>query len=62
VCAGSAHGGIFSTEAAALTLSVPPFPIRTKIAMPLPHVRRWLGIEIIEVSLTEKLVATLAAG
>jgi CBS domain-containing membrane protein len=62
VCAGSAHGGIFSTEAAALTLSVPPFPIRTKIAMPLPHVRRWLGIEIIEVSLTEKLVATIGGG
>lgn len=30
--------------------------------MPLPHVRRWLGIEIIEVSLTEKLVATIGGG
>lgn len=30
--------------------------------MPLPNVRRWLGIEIIEVSLTEKLVATFGGG
>lgn len=30
--------------------------------MPLPHFRRWLGIEIIEVSLTEKLVATFGGG
>ena len=30
--------------------------------MPLPTLRRWLGIELIEVSLAEKLVATLGSG
>ncbi|MDB6004867.1 MAG: hypothetical protein JWR15_1854 [Prosthecobacter sp.] len=30
--------------------------------MPVPHLRRWLGIELIEVSVTEKTVSTLGGG
>jgi CBS domain-containing membrane protein len=30
--------------------------------MPLPHLRRWLGIELIEVSVTEKTVSTVGGG
>ncbi len=30
--------------------------------MPVPHLRRWLGIELIEVSVTEKTVSTVGGG
>ena len=30
--------------------------------MPTPKLRQWLGIELIEVSLVEKLVATIGGG